>query len=100
MCESLASNSLYASLSLVIAYPNGSLRFVSLMEGHIWLESEGAGKGCTATFIVKLGTCENPIGYQQQTVPKARLNHREADLSGPRALSKDEKGLARYQKSV
>ncbi|URE31588.1 Ethylene receptor [Musa troglodytarum] len=31
-------------------------RFVSLMEGQIWLESEGIGKGCTATFIVKLGT--------------------------------------------
>lgn len=97
MCQSLDSNSLYISLSPVIAYPYGSLRFVSLMEGHIWLESEGAGKGCTATFIVKLGTCEGPIGYQQQVVPKARPNHREADLSGARAPSTDEKGLARYQ---
>ncbi|KAJ4768113.1 Ethylene receptor [Rhynchospora pubera] len=37
-------------------------RFVSLMEGHIWLESEGAGKGCTATFLVKLGIDENLNG--------------------------------------
>lgn len=92
--------SLDVSLSPVIAHPNGSLRFVGLMEGHIWLESEGAGKGCTATFIVKLGTCENPIGYQQQVVPKAGPNHREADLLGPKAVSKDEKGQARYQKTV
>lgn len=78
-------------------------RFVSLMEGHIWLESEGVGKGCTATFIVKLGMCENPVGYQQQVVPKARPNYREADLLSTRA-AQDEKGLApfnsRYQRSV
>ncbi|URE33086.1 Ethylene receptor [Musa troglodytarum] len=40
-------------------------RFVSLMEGQIWLESEGIGKGCTATFIVKLGICD-PSGNLQQ----------------------------------
>eukprot|EP00268_Persea_americana_P020508 TRINITY_DN2067_c1_g3_i2.p1 TRINITY_DN2067_c1_g3~~TRINITY_DN2067_c1_g3_i2.p1 ORF type:complete len:590 (-),score=95.50 TRINITY_DN2067_c1_g3_i2:392-2161(-) len=32
-------------------------RFINLMEGYIWLESEGLGKGCTATFFVKLGMC-------------------------------------------
>ncbi|XP_020114128.1 probable ethylene response sensor 1 isoform X2 [Ananas comosus] len=37
-------------------------RFVSLMGGQIWLESEGIGKGCTASFIVKLGVCEDPNG--------------------------------------
>lgn len=25
------------------------------MNGHIWIESEGIGKGCRVTFIVKLG---------------------------------------------
>ncbi|KAH6785358.1 hypothetical protein C2S51_037813, partial [Perilla frutescens var. frutescens] len=30
-------------------------RFVNLMEGQIWIESEGLGRGSTATFIVKLG---------------------------------------------
>lgn len=29
-------------------------RFVNLMEGHIWIESQGLGKGSTVTFIVKL----------------------------------------------
>ncbi|KAF6169062.1 hypothetical protein GIB67_038559 [Kingdonia uniflora] len=37
-----------------------SKRFLSLMEGHIWIESEGLGKGCTATFLVKLGIAERP----------------------------------------
>lgn len=32
-----------------------TIRFVNLMEGHIWIESEGLGKGCTAIFVVKLG---------------------------------------------
>ncbi|RAL42085.1 hypothetical protein DM860_011868 [Cuscuta australis] len=35
-------------------------RFVQLMGGHIWVESEGAWKGTTVTFIVKLGTCIYP----------------------------------------
>ncbi|XP_074568180.1 putative ethylene response sensor 1 [Curcuma longa] len=34
-------------------------RYVNLMQGHIWLESEGLGKGCTATFLVKLEIYEN-----------------------------------------
>lgn len=32
-----------------------SCRFVNLMEGNIWIESEGLGKGSTAIFFVKLG---------------------------------------------
>ncbi|KAF8392645.1 hypothetical protein HHK36_022994 [Tetracentron sinense] len=35
-------------------------RFVNLMEGQIWIESDGLDKGCTATFVVKLGVCNNP----------------------------------------
>lgn len=35
-------------------------RFVSLMGGQIWIESEGPGKGSVMTFIVKLGACNSP----------------------------------------
>lgn len=35
-------------------------RFVNLMGGHIWIESDGLDKGSTATFVVKLGICNNP----------------------------------------
>ncbi|PIA57498.1 hypothetical protein AQUCO_00600311v1 [Aquilegia coerulea] len=38
-----------------------SKRFLNLMEGHIWIESEGFDKGSTVTIIVKLGTCDNQI---------------------------------------
>ncbi|KAG1326264.1 Ethylene receptor [Cocos nucifera] len=79
-------------------------RFVSLMEGHIWLESEGVGKGCTATFIVKLGVCEKSKTHPQQIVPATGSNNGDADLSGPRAPFRDESGLLpsrfRYQRSV
>lgn len=34
-------------------------RFVTIMGGHIWIESEGPDKGSTATFIVKLGICNS-----------------------------------------
>ncbi|XP_044965682.1 probable ethylene response sensor 2 isoform X3 [Hordeum vulgare subsp. vulgare] len=37
-----------------------SRRFVDLMQGDIWLESEGVAKGCTATFFVKLSTPKKP----------------------------------------
>jgi ethylene receptor len=30
------------------------------MQGNIWLESEGVGKGCTTTFFVKLGIADRP----------------------------------------
>lgn len=77
-------------------------RFVSLMEGQIWLESEGIGKGCTATFIVKLGICDPSGNLQQilQTTP----SHGDANLPGPRAKFDDENGkftpMMRYQRSV
>ena len=44
---------------LYIAF-SGAFRFVALMQGNIWLESEGAGKGCTTTFFVKLGLSDKP----------------------------------------
>nr|ABD66593.1 ethylene receptor [Lilium formosanum x Lilium longiflorum] len=68
-------------------------RFVGLMEGHIWLDSDGVGKGSTATFIVKLGVCENTDGYLQQLVPTARSNHGDPDRYVPRGLVRDEDGL-------
>ncbi|KAL8054739.1 hypothetical protein ABFX02_04G012000 [Erythranthe guttata] len=39
-------------------------RFVNLMGGHIWIESEGLGKGSTFIFVVKLGICNNNNNYE------------------------------------
>lgn len=64
-------------------------RFINLMNGHIWLESEGTGKGCTATFIVKLGKFNSQNGFHhQQMLPP---NH--ADFSVPRAFFKEDSRL-------
>lgn len=73
-------------------------RFVSLMEGDIWLESEGVGKGCTATFMVKLGVCDNSNCHLPQIVPVTRSNIGDANLSVSREPFKDER--RRYQGSV
>ncbi|XP_010559227.1 PREDICTED: ethylene response sensor 1-like [Tarenaya hassleriana] len=35
-------------------------RFAGLMGGHIWIESEGLEKGCTTSFIIRLGVCNAP----------------------------------------
>ncbi|CAL4935451.1 unnamed protein product [Urochloa decumbens] len=78
-------------------------RFVSLMGGHIWLDSEGTGRGCTATFVIKLGVCDNTNTYQQQLIPLVWPSSADSDLSGPKALL-DGKGSAslksRYQRSI
>ncbi|XP_042467663.1 probable ethylene response sensor 1 [Zingiber officinale] len=49
-------------------------RYVNLMQGHIWLESEGLGKGCTATFLVKLEICENQNISHQKNAPLSWTN--------------------------
>ncbi|MCL7031057.1 hypothetical protein MKW94_007577 [Papaver nudicaule] len=50
-------------------------RFVNLMDGHIWIESEGIGKGSTATFIVKLGIHDEKSDLSgKQSLPRARPN--------------------------
>ncbi|XP_068648233.1 probable ethylene response sensor 1 [Aristolochia californica] len=81
-----------------------SKRFVNLMEGHIWVESEGLGKGCTATFVVKLGIGDVSNESSQQVIPRVRSDHNGVDHCGPRALSKEENGIissrAQYTRSV
>lgn len=73
------------------------------MEGQIWLESDGIGKGCTATFIVKLGACDQNGNLQQ--IPQAsRPSHGGTIQSGARAIASDDDGQflpkMRYQRSA
>nr|BAB84570.1 ethylene receptor [Delphinium hybrid cultivar] len=50
-------------------------RFLNLMEGHIWVNSDGTDKGCTVTIIVKLGICEGqPEPSNLQVVSRPRLS--------------------------
>lgn len=79
-------------------------RFVNLMGGHIWIESEGPEKGTTAVFIVKLGICNaNPNDLSVKQVASI-VNHRSADLHGHRPIFRETGQVAfsssRYQRSL
>ncbi|KAJ6700739.1 ETHYLENE RECEPTOR 1-LIKE [Salix koriyanagi] len=65
-------------------------RFVNLMEGHFWIESEGLGKGCMAIFIVKLGIPEKTSESKNPFLPKA--NHGQTAFPGLKVLVLDENG--------
>ncbi|CAI9102880.1 OLC1v1001244C2 [Oldenlandia corymbosa var. corymbosa] len=69
-----------------------SKRFVNLMEGHIWLDSEGLGKGCTAVFMVKLGTrgCSNEAKLPY--LARATTNHMRTNFPGLKVLLMDDNG--------
>ncbi|XP_010279611.1 PREDICTED: ethylene receptor isoform X2 [Nelumbo nucifera] len=67
-------------------------RFVSLMKGHIWIESEGLGKGCTAVFIVRLGIAEHSHDSGHHFIPKLQANHVQASFSGLKVLLMDDNG--------
>ncbi|KAK9024449.1 hypothetical protein V6N11_004611 [Hibiscus sabdariffa] len=69
-------------------------RFVNLMEGHIWIESEGLGKGCTAIFIVKLGIPEHMNHTKLPYMTKMPTNHRQTTFSGLKVLVMDENGVS------
>ncbi|KAG7970929.1 hypothetical protein I3843_07G110300 [Carya illinoinensis] len=80
-------------------------RFVNLMGGLIWLESEGLDKGTTAAFIVKLGICDNPSdSTMHQVAPRGRAHKGSGDLPGHKAVFRDIDDVAssscRYQRSL
>lgn len=62
------------------------------MGGHIWIESEGLGKGCTAVFIVKLGVPECSNEPKFPFVPKVSVNHIQANFPGLKVLVMDDNG--------
>ncbi|XP_057844077.1 ethylene receptor isoform X2 [Cryptomeria japonica] len=67
-------------------------RFVNLMEGHIWLESEGLGKGSTAIFIVKLGIPDPRNELDHQIAFPIQSNSNHTDFSGLKVLVTDDNG--------
>ncbi|XP_031477284.1 ethylene receptor-like [Nymphaea colorata] len=72
-------------------------RFLNLMGGHIWLESEGLGKGCTAIFFVKLGIPENSNEGASQIVSAVQSNFLRIDNSGVQVLGTDNSGMVVLQ---
>ncbi|XP_022734528.1 ethylene receptor-like [Durio zibethinus] len=70
-------------------------RFVNLMEGHIWIESEGLGKGSTAIFIVKLGIADRLNKSKLPFMSKVSTNHGLTAFPGLKVLVMDENGVSR-----
>ncbi|XWS16807.1 hypothetical protein CRYUN_Cryun33cG0012300 [Craigia yunnanensis] len=70
-------------------------RFVNLMKGHIWIESEGLGKGCTAVFVVKLGIPERLNELKLPFMPKVSTNPGQTAFAGLKVLVMDENGVSR-----
>ncbi|KAJ4980413.1 hypothetical protein NE237_031250 [Protea cynaroides] len=67
-------------------------RFVNLMEGQIWIESEGLGKGCTASFVVKLGIAGHSNEPDLCVEP---LNRVQTNFPGLKVLLMDDNGVSR-----
>lgn len=64
------------------------------MDGHIWIESEGVGKGSIVTFIVKLNVPEPPSHLSIQIAPTSHSSGSQSrvDLSGIKVLVTDDNG--------
>ncbi|CAK7348352.1 unnamed protein product [Dovyalis caffra] len=66
------------------------IRFVTLMGGQIWIESEGLDKGTVATFIVKLGLCNNPDDPSvHHAASRGRANEGSGDIIGHKPLFRE-----------
>ncbi|GAA0139677.1 histidine kinase receptor of two-component system [Lithospermum erythrorhizon] len=88
--SSLSKNSGGSGLGLAICK-----RFVNLMEGQIWIESEGLGKGSTAIFTVKLGIPRRSNESMHPFMQKVSANEVQTNLSGLKVLVVDENGVSR-----
>lgn len=62
------------------------------MEGHIWIESEGLGKGCTAIFVVKLGILERSNESKLPFLPKMPPIHGQTTFAGLKVILMDDNG--------
>lgn len=62
------------------------------MEGHIWIESEGLGKGTTVIFVVKVGLPEKPSDSDRQITPAPTSTHLRTDFNGVKVLVTDDNG--------
>ncbi|KAL3651096.1 mitochondrial 2-enoyl thioester reductase [Castilleja foliolosa] len=85
-----AKNSCGSGLGLAI-----SKRFVNLMEGHIWIESEGLGRGSTAIFIIKLGIAGRSDEPKFPLLNKVQGNQVKPNFSGLKVAVMDDNGVGR-----
>lgn len=65
-------------------------RFVNLMEGQIWVESEGIGRGSTAVFFVKLGIPSRSNESKLSILQKGAGNQVKPIFSGLKVIVMDD----------
>lgn len=80
-------------------------RFVHLMGGLIWIDSDGLDRGSTVSFIVKLGICGRPTDSPMHQVAYGGRHHSGSeDLTGHKLVLSDTGNVAssssRYQRSL
>lgn len=68
-------------------------RFVNLMEGQIWIESEGVGRGSTAVFYVKLGIPARSNESKLPVLNKGPGNQIKPIFSGLKVIVMDDNRL-------
>jgi ethylene receptor len=68
-------------------------KFVQLMNGHIWIESEGLGKGSVVTFIVRLQRLSSSTSEIERPIWEENLN--KATLQGLKVLVTDDNSVNR-----
>nr|AJC97684.1 ethylene receptor 1s [Mangifera indica] len=85
--------------ALLLVYIIPDLLSVRTRELFLKNRAEELDKGSTVTFLVQLGICTT-----HQAVPKGRVNHGSADLSGHKQVFRDTDEVAlsktRYQRSL
>ncbi|KAL3613723.1 mitochondrial 2-enoyl thioester reductase [Castilleja foliolosa] len=70
-------------------------RFVNLMEGHIWIESEGLGRGSTAIFIIKLGIAGRSNESKFPLAHNVQGNQVKHNFSGLKVIVMDDNSVGR-----
>lgn len=70
-------------------------RFLNLMEGNIWIESEGPMKGCTVMFMVKLRIADHSTYYENRLGLKAQPVQYQVNFLGIKVLIVDDNGVSR-----
>ncbi|XP_057535881.1 probable ethylene response sensor 1 [Amaranthus tricolor] len=68
-------------------------RFVNLMGGQIWIDSEGQHKGTVATFVVKLGMCKNPGDALIQQLAEGHADQGNTEFLSNKQMFKDGDGI-------
>jgi len=67
-------------------------RFVNKMGGHIWVESEGPGKGTTVTFVVRLALAEKKTEELKKALKAAGQKAQAASTAASSAGADEQQG--------